>query len=282
MGMWDGIYSSDIDKVDIIKPVPYSDTRPTITMLSMFIGRRKMFKKWLKEFKKLKKGNLKIHVLWLVFSKQRSFIKQVKKAFMDLSGYHSKTLVINYEHRVATPGDRKGGNWVTRNQAITDGYNFSRQYIDNPDFVFLYEDDVVIPPDGLLKLLPYMDNNHIGAIVGRVPYRPNGRHRGKTLAWEMEAKHIISNGTVHTKYEVWYLDKQYSGVEGIGSGTFGCTLIRGPLYSRVVMINELDGIMGPDVTYGLLLKRMGYKMLIDHGIHCKQLHETRRGVEVYA
>jgi len=279
--MWDGIYCAG-DGVDVL-PVISKRGRPELTVLTMFVAREQMFNVWLKNFHKMKFPKGKTHILWLGFPKgKKAFAIKLKKEFLKLSGFHSKTLVINHEHQVVNGGDKKGGNWTDRNQAITDGYNFSREYVNDPDYVLLLEDDIIAPETAYSQLLPYMENNHIGQICGRVPYRPNGRHRGKTLAWNCFPRHVVSNGFVNTEYEVYYVDKQHGGVEEVGATTFGCTLIRGHLFRSTLMQNKFMGIMGPDVTYGPLLKSHGFKSLLNNWVHCKQMNEHKKKVEVYA
>jgi hypothetical protein len=284
-GMVDGIYcETSGDMVDILRPVPMNDLKPEVTILTMFIAREKMFTKWLKNFKELNTPKRKTHVLWVCFAKgpkALAFSQRLKKEFIELKGYHSKTLVINHEHMVIKGGD-EGGDWQSRNQAITDGYNFCREYTQNSKYVFLFEDDILQPKDALTKLLPFLDNEHIGQVVGFIPYRPNGRHRCKPLAWTIKRQNVIVGNNVASQYQVYYMEVQHGGCEEIGAGTFGCTLIRGDLFRSVVMINYLDGIMGPDVTYGPLLLDRGYKSMIDWSTRCKQMDEKKGIVTIYA
>jgi len=279
----DGVYAS-LDNIDVTKESNQLGTRPKLTILSMFVARRKVFEIWLKHFKALECDKKSTHILWVVFPKgNRSFVLRIKEEFKNLKGYHSKTLVIDKEHKVQVGGDKRGGCWVARNQAITEGYNLSRSYVDNPNYVFLYEDDVICPPDSINRLLQYMQNKRIGQVIGRVPYRPKGRHHGKSLVWDCSPRAVVDGIYSETIYSVKYLDKQHGGVEEIGSGTFGCTLIRGDVFAKTDMINQYRGLMGPDVTYGPIIKeRWQLKSLIDWSVHCKQMSETKNGVEIYA
>lgn len=155
---------------------------------------------------------------------------------------------------------------VFRRKRIAAIHNWAKQYIgDVNQFVFLTEDDTIVPRDALLKL-----RNHIydtpgcvmaeGVEVGRwgIPY---------VGAWRFD--------DIYEPTSVTSLEYKKSGVEEIDAGGFYCTLMRANIYKEHEF--GLYESLGPDISMGLALRQAGHLNLVDWSVTCKHLNLTRGG-----
>lgn len=132
-------------------------------------------------------------------------------------------------------------------------------------YVFLTEDDTIVPSDALRKL-----RNHIvdtpgcvmaeGVEVGRwgIPY---------VGAWRFN--------DIYEPTSVTSLEYKTSGVEEIDAGGFYCTLMTAQAYKEQDF--QLHESLGPDISMGLKMRQDGYINLVDWSVVCKHLNINSRG-----
>lgn len=153
-----------------------------------------------------------------------------------------------------------------RREHIANIHNQARQCIVSADWVFSIEDDGVLPPNSLQRLVSAVDDRTgmvTGVELGRwgVPY---------VGAWRVddiyEPKHVTS---MESKVGQDLLEE----IDGCG---LYCALIRSDLY-KTHDFDSRNGL-GPDVNLGLYSKQCGWKNYIDWGIPVTHL-TSRAGVE---
>jgi len=242
-----------------------SKTRPFLTILTLFIGRDFLLRKWIRTLVEINWPKEKIGLLWIYAGKPAvEFSKKLQTELSRLSDYHSRKLVCHPALPKFLGSDGRG-----RHQAICRTYNFSKSYVEPSNFVFLLEDDV-IPPENVLKnLMSLMRNPRVGCAIGNLRYRPQDGNHGTPLAWEIESEYEIQNGSVRKSHSVWPAQPQDEGVEEVSSGTFGCTLIREPLWRNTELVPWSETIFGTDVNFGPQIREKGYKTMIDWSVRCR-------------
>ena len=152
---------------------------------------------------------------------------------------------------------------VFRRKRISAIHNFAKQQIGIAEFVLLTEDDTVIPRNTLRRLREALNGSRSavsaeGVEVGRwgIPY---------VGAWRFD--------NIYEPTSVTSLAYQETGVEEIDSPGFYCTLMRADVYR-----NHEFGIfesLGPDISMGLELRRIGYTNFVDWDVKCKHLTMER-------
>jgi hypothetical protein len=152
----------------------------------------------------------------------------------------------------------------SRRLRISDVHNFAKQHIVDCDFVFGLEDDTIFPLTALEKLLKdYVLYPFAGAIEGVQLGRHGIRHVG---GWKVDDPYDPK------QVESVAFD---SGVTELDAGGFYCFLTPREYYIKHEFkpfdVNEL----GPDVDYGLSLRRMGLQNYIDWDV--KTIHKSKHG-----
>ena len=162
---------------------------------------------------------------------------------------------------------RKGvpnvGSVKRRRQRIADIHNEVKQYIDNADYLFLIEDDTLIPTTALDLLLNDFDfYSYAGIISGIEIGRWGYTHIG---AW-----------TVDDIYDPKKITSIKLGeeLEPVDATGLYCCLVKKENYMSHNFAPLLD-ILGPDVNFGIELRKMGLQNYVDHRIKCE--HLTKRG-----
>lgn len=158
-------------------------------------------------------------------------------------------------------------DYIARRKRITEIHNFAKKQIGMTDYVFLTEDDTIVPRNALTKLTKTMLNTPGCAYVegielGRwgIPY---------IGAWRFD--------DVYDPKSVTSLPYKEDGIEHIDAGGFYCSLIDAKLYKEHTFHTYQS--LGPDISMGLKLRQDGYTNLVDYSIVCKHLSEPRKGVK---
>lgn len=138
-----------------------------------------------------------------------------------------------------------------------------KEIIDDTDWIFSIEDDGILPPDALERLVKVVENNDdvgmaTGVELGRwgLPY---------VGAWRVD--------NVNDLKEITSIENHASEtpfVEEIDASGLYCALIRAGKY-KVHEFTARNGL-GPDVNLGLFLRKEGYHNYIDWGIHVTHLN----------
>lgn len=150
-----------------------------------------------------------------------------------------------------------------RRRHITNIHNQIREIIQDSDYIFSIEDDGILPPQALEKLIKSMKDD-VGLVTGVELGRWGTRYVG---AWTVDN---IAEPKQVTSVE----NKTYDDfVEEIDACGLYCALIKADLYKSHDFFTN-NGL-GPDVNLGLYIRQQGYKVLIDWSIHVT--HLTFRG-----
>lgn len=153
-----------------------------------------------------------------------------------------------------------------RRKRIAAIHRWARQHVGSAvDFVFLTEDDTIVPGDALLKL-----REHIVDTPGCV--MAEGVEVGR---WGTPYVGVWKFNDIYEPTSVTSLEYKTSGVEEIDAGGFYCTMMRADAYKEDEF--ELHESLGPDISMGLRLRQNGYINLVDWSVVCKHLNITRTG-----
>lgn len=151
-----------------------------------------------------------------------------------------------------------------RRLRITDIHNDARQYISSCDFVFGLEDDTVILADALARLLrDYAVYPHAGMIEGVQLARWGIPHVGAWRVDDVYEPTLIESARVG------------SGVELVDAGGFYCYLTKRDSFINHEYKPFSRNVLGPDVDWGLELRRGGLLNYVDWDV--KTVHKTRTG-----
>lgn len=181
---------------------------------------------------------------------------QVRNLIQDTK--FNERLTIQYPDRKPV----KKFDVIYRRKRITAIHNFAKQQVGMADYVFLTEDDTVVPPNTLKRLTSAI-NSHAGIAfaegveVGRwgTPY---------VGAWLFN--------DIYEPTSVTSLPYKVEGVETIDAGGFYCSLIRADIYKQHEF--ETYESLGPDISMGLRLRQKGYECVVDWSVVCKHFNLT--------
>jgi hypothetical protein len=132
----------------------------------------------------------------------------------------------------------------------------------NADYIFGIEDDTIVPPYALARMLSFAQRNPDMGFIEGVQC---GRHKYKMIgAWRVNDIH---NPTKVTTYPYTPVNRKHSFVESVDGGGFYCYLTPAKLFCEADYRVEGE-CLGVDMLYGLDLRRKGYKNYIDWSIVC--------------
>lgn len=155
------------------------------------------------------------------------------------------------------------GSVKRHRQRIADVHNEIKYLIGECDYVFLLEDDT-LPPLNMLDRLTqlYAEYPFAGFIsgieIGRWGYEMIG-------AWRANE--------IYTPTELTTVPRGEGLVQVDAAGLYA-SLVRRETYMKH-FFKPFEDILGPDVDFGLSLRRQGLNNYIDYGLPCK--HLTKRG-----
>lgn len=156
-------------------------------------------------------------------------------------------------------------NIAHRRKRIAKIHNFAKDKIQDCDYVFLVEDDTTFKPDTLKKLLQnYADLPYAGLIQGVEVGRHGINHYG---VWNFD--------DIYEPTQIKSSDKQ-AGLKECDAGGLYCALIRRDNYIKHEFKPFEGNGLGPDVDFGISLRRQGLKNYTNWGITCN--HHVNSGV----
>lgn len=150
-----------------------------------------------------------------------------------------------------------------RRQRIADIHNEIKELINKTDYIFLTEDDTLMPMDSLKKMYNLaLTKKYFGFISGVEVGRWGFRHIG---AWIVDDIYDIKQVTSIQAGQ---------GIEAVdGAGLYCCFTTRENYMKNV--FKPFDSILGPDVDFGINLRKQGFKNYIDHSIQCQHLAKKK-------
>lgn len=158
----------------------------------------------------------------------------------------------------------------SRRKRIAAIHNEMKEIVNYADYVLLLEDDTLVPLNTLKKLL---DNYLILPHAGFISAVQIGR-------WGMTVPGIwsVDNPYQVNKIESLLPDKDVMLKEIDGAGLYCCiTTLKN---YKSCNFAPFENILGPDISFGLHLRREGYKNYVDWSINTD--HLTKRGaIKVY-
>lgn len=162
-------------------------------------------------------------------------------------------------------------NMKKRRDHITEMLQFAAEKMPDTDFTFMIEDDTEVSPSALQSLMQnYFNLTEQGLKVGFVEGAQVGRHGYRMIgAWRWDD---LENPTVcetipYSKTKI---------LEKIDGGGLYCFITPTKLFKAHTWYHGAECI-GPDVTYGIELRKQGYLNFIDWTIpagHVQQDHAT--------
>lgn len=195
------------------------------------------------------------HLLTYVDGDQRLFEKV--QTFTTHSNFVRKNCVFRAK------GPANVGSIRARRERIANIHNEMKRYIGASDYLFLLEDDTLPPLNIMKKLVSHMlSNPYAGFITAAELGRWGFLHLG---AWK------ANDVYVPTKIESPYLE---TGLQEIDAAGLYCCLVRRDIYMNHYF-KPFEDILGPDVDFGIELRKQGYKNYIDYDLHCS--HLTKKG-----
>lgn len=202
------------------------------------------------------------HNLVVVFDGHDSEYLTVRNKIVQLEGFDEKLVVLSnsLEQAHSIPDRRRH---------IANIHNQMGELIADCDWVFAIEDDGILPPDALEKLVKNAEKlEDVGVVSGVELGRWGIPYVG---AWRVD--------DVFEPKKVYSLDNKAleGGVEELdGCGMF-CALVRADCYKSHPFF-ATNGL-GPDVNLGIYIRQQGYKNYIDWSIHVTHL-TNRHGEEI--
>lgn len=156
---------------------------------------------------------------------------------------------------------------LRRRRRIAQIHNEAKQYVQACDYVLLVEDDTIVPAHTLQALLrDYSMHPFAGMIEGVELGRHSLAHVG---AWRAD-----------DVYETSKIESLMpgTGTEEIDAGGFYCALTKWDNYKRHEFAPYGNNDLGPDVNYGLWLRREGFKNYIDWSVRCEHRIAVDKGL----
>lgn len=173
----------------------------------------------------------------------------------------NKIVEQKYERAICVPSNNTNQAFtiVERRQHITNIHNQMREIIGDCDYIFSIEDDGILPPDALEKLVKQVKDG-IGMVTGVELGRWGFPYVGAWTVDNIENAHQVTSLASKT---------ETTDVDEIDACGLYCALIKADYYKRHKFF-ALNGL-GPDVNLGLYLRQQGLKNYIDWSVHVTHL-----------
>lgn len=144
-------------------------------------------------------------------------------------------------------------------------HNTLKEHIPKCEYIFGIEDDTIVPKNAINELVYLLNDRRVGIVSGVEV----GRHGIKYVgAWETDDVDLPSQ--LQT-----IVQKQHVIQEVDATGLY-CFMVRKELYmNHTFKVFEANSF-GPDLDYGLELRRQGYKHFVNWNVRCG--HYTKNSV----
>lgn len=198
------------------------------------------------EFLKCKKDNTNL----LIYVDGDQKLYEVARNYTVNSKFNQKICIYGGK------GNTNIANVHRRRERISEIHNEIKSEIKECEFVFLIEDDTVLPDTSLRYLLSdYRLHPHAGLISGMQLGRWGYLHIG---GWEVDD---LYNPSKITSIKV---PQEFREIDAAG---LYCLLTRKEHYLKHDF-KPFDTILGPDFDFGITLRQQGFKNYIDPRIKC--------------
>lgn len=154
-----------------------------------------------------------------------------------------------------------------RRLRISDIHNQLKQYIDECDFIFGIEDDTLVPKNALLNLLrDYTLKPYAGFIegveLGRWGVYYVGGWKSDDIYKSTKLSSVMPPNDPRTLQE-------------IDAGGFYCFMTRRDTYLSHKFDTFENNSLGPDVNFGMTLRKEGFMNYIDWNINCIHINKDK-------
>lgn len=170
----------------------------------------------------------------------------------------------NVQVYVTEPPSRPANSVVSRRKRIAMIRNATKELIGGSQFVFSFEDDTIIPERAVESLMKAYEESaeQVGVVSGVQIARWGRQYCGLWNIDQLDGPE---------RYESVALKQ--SGVEAVDTTGFYCYLTPTQFYKDVEY--GWQAPLGPDVDYGLKLRRRGMTNLVDWSVVCGHLSGDR-------
>jgi len=238
----------------------------TVDIVSLFIGREYCLPQFLEGLKSLDYPKSLISLIWHDTSNNREFQNKLLSWIEDNKHDYANVTYLDCRDPHFHFEENETENAM---KYITEAYNHCLDY-SKSDYFFALEDDVVGPVDGLKRLLGIVRGDVKGACAVNL-YRPSIKFFNSTpILWDFDIKETFpGEGIEMTSRAVMKNERKFTGIENIGSGHLGFTLIDGNWVRKNRFKLNIDGVAGCDTNVGLGMAKQNFKYSVDWSIKCK-------------
>ncbi|MCF7844289.1 MAG: glycosyltransferase [Kiritimatiellales bacterium] len=201
-----------------------------ITIFTPFAGRHDVFERYIEGLKNIEFDHKLIRLHWLDTSGDEKFGRMLRETMSTLdfgrTTYTCSPLPSIWNHTPQTLienrfSDPKAGQYY--DMALAYAYNHLLHTCDT-EFALTVEDDIVLKPDTITRLLKTVQHHDVTAVIAPYPCQIQGYQ----TVWIQDKNNNPQ-----------FITKAQKGIWEVGGGGFGCTLIRmdvfkhTPIYSNV-------------------------------------------------
>jgi len=174
---------------------------------------------------------------------------------------YAETLTIQY--KVTEP--KSNYDILARRLRIADIHNTAKQHVFNTEFVMVIEDDTFVPYNAFKRLYEhYIYKDRFAGFV-------QGIEAGR---WGIK---YLGSWTVDNIYEPTKIisSELQDGVKQVDAGGFYCFMTKSEYYVNHDFKPFDNNGLGPDVNFGISMRRLGVKNYTDFMIKC--VHKNSNG-----
>lgn len=240
----------------------YKWVEPMVDVVSLFIGRGYCLDKFLDGLARLDYPKSRMNLIWHDTSHIAHFGMKLQAWLKEYGHLYNSCMYIQCQDP-HYHFEESGDNPPKAMWQITEAYNHCRAYLKG-DYMLALEDDIVAPPDGLRRLLQVVQGETKGACSLNI-YRPSiERFQRQPIVWWFENKETFPGEDIERQWgaRLWG-EKFGTGIEHVGSGHLGFTLLDGDWLRQNKFEYSVDGIGGCDTLLGYRMMQQGFKYAID-------------------
>ncbi|MBI5148596.1 hypothetical protein HZA33_02865 [Candidatus Pacearchaeota archaeon] len=243
-------------------------TEEIITVATPFNGKWYSLDSYLKALGGLDFDKKRIQLIFYDNSKDKKFGKFLKlwlekrKKRYNLTNYIEDNSKSYKREKTEISGKEDWG--ILNNVARI--YNEILKKVDG-DYLFLIEDDVIVPKASLKKLLKVIKKKNIAAAGGYYLDRWAEEDFVAPYVWQYYDSNKRKDGLL-----IHALPKE-KGVEEVTALGMGCYLIKTGIIKKLGFNSGYGNFKGADIILGIKInKKLKMKTLVDWSIQCRHLH----------
>jgi len=243
-----------------------------VTVATPFNGKEYSLQSYLEALDNLDYDKSKVHLLWLDVSGRSEFHRKLKLeldrrrefASVSLVSFGSSTAP-NAIDPIFREIERAKPNYTIARLKDMAAMWEKVKTLFSGWRLFILEDDVVVPPDGLKRLMSLVNGGAGDIASGVLPAYPNMI----PFVWRFETTEMID--TKEPLYKSSVVTSTATkvppeGVMRIGAAAMGCTLFKAEPLLHCEFRPAYRRHIGSDVTFGLQAAELGFKWVVDCGL----------------